>query len=155
MWAFSSCGKQGLLPSRDAWPSHCSGSSCCRAWAWGTQASVVGGYRFVALQHVNFSQNSDWTCVPCIDRQAPNPWSTREFPHNCCLIRMKKKHIFAAKGAKFISKKLGLNFYIILYSYFLSTFPLKRMKNTCVLFLMSPLVLPFFLHFPLFQLNPI
>jgi len=30
---FSSCGKQGLLSSCDAWSSHCSGFSCCRAQA--------------------------------------------------------------------------------------------------------------------------
>ena len=154
MWAFARCGKQGLLSSCDAWVSHCSGFSCCRARALGTQASVVVGYRLVALQHVDFSQNSDWICVPCIGRQIPNPWATREFPHWCFLIRIKKKHIFAAKGPKFISKNLWLNFYIILYSCFLSTFPLKHMKK-CVLFLILPLVLPFFLHFPLFHLNPI
>ena len=28
----SSCGEQRLLPSCDAWVSHCSGFSCCRAW---------------------------------------------------------------------------------------------------------------------------
>ena len=29
---FSSCGKQGLLCSCNAWPSHC--SSCSRGGAW-------------------------------------------------------------------------------------------------------------------------
>ena len=32
-WVFSSCGKQGLLPSCDARASHYSGFSCCRARA--------------------------------------------------------------------------------------------------------------------------
>ena len=33
MQAFSTCGEQGLLSSRHTWASHCSGFSCCRAWA--------------------------------------------------------------------------------------------------------------------------
>ena len=40
-WAFSSCGKWGLLSSCDAWASHCDGPSCCEAWALGVRASVV------------------------------------------------------------------------------------------------------------------
>ena len=28
-WAFSSCGKRGLLSNCGEWASHCSGSSCC------------------------------------------------------------------------------------------------------------------------------
>ena len=39
--AFSSCGEQRLLSSCDAQASHCSGKSCCRAWALNEQASVV------------------------------------------------------------------------------------------------------------------
>ena len=39
-WAFSSCGERGLLCC-SAQASHCSGFSCCRAWALGTRASVV------------------------------------------------------------------------------------------------------------------
>ena len=38
--AFSSYGEYGLLCC-GAWASHCSGFSCCRAWALGTRASVV------------------------------------------------------------------------------------------------------------------
>ena len=34
-WAFSSCGKWGLLPSCSVQASHCSGFSCGRAWALG------------------------------------------------------------------------------------------------------------------------
>ena len=41
LWAFSACGKQGLLSSCAAQASHCSGFSCCRAWVLGMQASVV------------------------------------------------------------------------------------------------------------------
>ena len=46
-WAVSSCGEQGLLSSCGAWASHCSGFSCCRAWALGLQASeaAAGGLR--------------------------------------------------------------------------------------------------------------
>ena len=34
-WAFSSCGKQGLLSSCNALASHCGGSSCGGAQALG------------------------------------------------------------------------------------------------------------------------
>ena len=34
-WAFSSCGKHGLVSSCWMWASHCGGLSCCRAWALG------------------------------------------------------------------------------------------------------------------------
>ena len=47
-WTFSSCGKWGLL--WNTWASHCSGFSCCRAWALGTQTSVVMGLVVVAHQ---------------------------------------------------------------------------------------------------------
>ena len=39
-WAFSSCGDWGLLSSCGVRAAHCSGFSCCRAWA---------------LEHVGFS----------------------------------------------------------------------------------------------------
>ena len=41
MWAFSRCGKQGLLSNCGTWTSHCGGFSCCRAWALGRVGSVV------------------------------------------------------------------------------------------------------------------
>ena len=31
--AFCTCGELGLSSNCGAWPSHCSGFSCCRAWA--------------------------------------------------------------------------------------------------------------------------
>ena len=37
----SSCGEQELLSSCSMWASHCGRFSCCRAWALGTQASVL------------------------------------------------------------------------------------------------------------------
>ena len=40
-WAFSSCGKWGLLFCCGAQASHCRGFSCCGARALGTRASVV------------------------------------------------------------------------------------------------------------------
>ena len=36
----------------------------------------------VALQHVKSSRTRDRTCVPCIDRQTLNHWTTREVHHN-------------------------------------------------------------------------
>ena len=38
---FSSCDERGLLSRCGTWVSHCSGLSCCEAWAPGTWASVV------------------------------------------------------------------------------------------------------------------
>ena len=38
---FISCGEWGLLYSYHVWVSHCGGFSCCKAWALGSQASVV------------------------------------------------------------------------------------------------------------------
>jgi len=34
-WAFSVCGKHGLVSSCWMWASHCGGFFCCRAWALG------------------------------------------------------------------------------------------------------------------------
>ena len=41
MWAFSSCGEQGLLLTCSAQASLCGGFSCCGAWALGHVGSVV------------------------------------------------------------------------------------------------------------------
>ena len=38
---FSSCGSWELLSNWGVWASHCSGLSCCRAWALGGMGSVV------------------------------------------------------------------------------------------------------------------
>ena len=59
MWAFSSCGDWGLLSNCHAWVSHCSGFSCCRAWA-------LGRTDLVATQHVKSSRNRDQTHVPAL-----------------------------------------------------------------------------------------
>ena len=41
---FSSCGNPGLLSSCGAPASHCSGFSCCGAWALGVWASIVAAH---------------------------------------------------------------------------------------------------------------
>ena len=43
--AFSSCGEPGLHSNCSALASHCGGFSHCKAWALGSQASVVGAHR--------------------------------------------------------------------------------------------------------------
>ena len=77
--------------------SHCSGFSCCRAWALGVWASVVvarvfsscgSGSRVQAQQlwcmglvapwHVGSSQTRAQTHVPCIGRRILNHCATRE-----------------------------------------------------------------------------
>ena len=50
MWAFSSCGKKGLLASCGVRASHCGGVSCFRAWALGC---------------VGFGSCSDWAPLLC------------------------------------------------------------------------------------------
>ena len=44
-WALFSCGKWGLLSRCSVQASHCSGFSCCRAWALSAWASVVVSHR--------------------------------------------------------------------------------------------------------------
>ena len=69
--AFSSCSDQGAILHWGARASHCSGFSCCKARAVGTQASVVVhglSACLVAPWHVESSQSRDQTQVPCIGR---------------------------------------------------------------------------------------
>ena len=81
VWAFSSCGKQGLVSSCCAWVSHSGGFSCCGAWAPGSLGSVALWHvGLVALWHVGSSQFRDQTYVSCIGRQILNHWITREVP---------------------------------------------------------------------------
>ena len=40
----------------------------------------------VALRSVGFSQTRDRTHVPCIGRQTPNPWTTREVQERLDLL---------------------------------------------------------------------
>ena len=64
-WLFSSCGKQGLLSSCDAWASRCGGFSCCRALGCSESVAVV--HRVSCS--VGSSQIRDQTCVSCIGRR--------------------------------------------------------------------------------------
>ena len=77
---FSSCGKQGLLPSCSVWASHYSGFSCCRVQSLGQRASVVVVRELestgslwrkglVAPGHMGSSQTRDRIRVSCIGRQ--------------------------------------------------------------------------------------
>jgi len=91
---FSSRGGQGLLSSCVVQASHCSGFSCCRAWAPGR--SSLRSCSSLALEHrLNSCDTgaqlpcSTWdpcswtryrTCVPCIGRLTPNLWTAREVP---------------------------------------------------------------------------
>ena len=84
---FSSCGKQGLLSSCGVWASHCSGFSCCAAWAHGLQQLQPPGSRatqkwwhtgLAALWHVGSSWTRDQTHVSCTGRQNLHHSATRE-----------------------------------------------------------------------------
>ena len=65
LWAFSSCGRQGLLlvmASPAVALGHV-GSSSCRSQA-----------------HVGSSQSRNQTYIPCIGKQILNHWTTKEAP---------------------------------------------------------------------------
>ena len=68
----------GATVCGSAWPSHCGGFSCCGARALGCVGLSSWAQRLVAPQHVGSSRTKDRTCVPCIGRQIPNHWATRE-----------------------------------------------------------------------------
>ena len=88
VWAFSSCGEQGLFSRCGAWASHCGGFSCCRtlilgAWASGVAAcglSSCGTWGLTDPQHMRSSWTRDQTSVPYIARQILNLWTTRKAP---------------------------------------------------------------------------
>ena len=69
LWAFCVC---------IVYSSHCSGFSCCRAWAPGAWAQELWCTSLAAPGHVGSSWSRDWTCVSCIGRRTLNHWTTRE-----------------------------------------------------------------------------
>ena len=81
-WTFSSCGEWGLLSSCGARASHCSGFSCGGVQALGHVGFSDCGIRAQLPQGMwdLSSWTRDRTCVPCIGRQTPNHWTTRETP---------------------------------------------------------------------------
>ena len=100
-WAFSSCGEQGLLFVAVRWASHCSGFSCCGAWALGVWASVLvarglsscssralerrlrscGARAYLLCGMWDLPGSSrDQTHVPCIGRWVLHHCATREVP---------------------------------------------------------------------------
>ena len=78
VWAFSSCGKRGLLSSCSMWTSHCYGFSCWEAQALSVWASVDVAHGLSCPTHVGSSWTRDRTRVPCIGRRILNHWATRE-----------------------------------------------------------------------------
>ena len=86
--AFSGCGEQSLLSNCDAWPSYCSGFSCCGAQALQHAGfSSCGAWGSAAPQHGESSQTRG-TRVPCISRQIVNHWTTREVQNMCLLTSL-------------------------------------------------------------------
>ena len=82
---FSSFGERGLLSSCGAWASHCSGFSCCRAWALGRTAFCRCGTRaLVARGMWNLSGPgiqsciSRWIPIHCATKQVPSFFLTDE-----------------------------------------------------------------------------
>ena len=94
-WAFSSDGEGRLLPSCSVWVSQCAGSSCSEHGLQSVQAQQLQHTGSAAPCHKGSSQTRDQTHVPCIGRQIPNRWTTREVfnrlftskhhPVLCCL----------------------------------------------------------------------
>ena len=88
MQAFASCGEQGLHPrcseGFSLWHllllrstgSTRTGFRSCSLWS----LKYLGCTGLAVLQHVESSQTRDQTHVPCIGRQIPNHWTTREAP---------------------------------------------------------------------------
>ena len=85
--AFSRFLEQGLLSSCGTWASHCGGFSCCGAQA----LEFVGSdaHRLSYSSALKSSWNGAWPLVPCISRQIPNLWTTREvlFKCLCCCLK--------------------------------------------------------------------
>ena len=84
LWSFGVCGSLIVVASHaeEDWLSglgsqylQLSGSRAWALWLW-----RMG---FVALQHVESSQMSDQTRVPCTGRWILNHWTTRQVP---CVI---------------------------------------------------------------------
>ena len=75
MQAFFSCNKQRVFSSCSARAFHCSGFSCCRAQALGTQASVVMAHELSCSRYVGSSRTRDQICVSCVGRQILLPLS--------------------------------------------------------------------------------
>ena len=107
VWAFSSCGEQGLFSRCGAWASHCGGFSCCRtlilgAWASGVAAcglSSCGTWGLTDPQHMRSSWTRDQTSVPYIARQILNLWTTRKAPY-CFLIFANLKEQSSVKSKR-------------------------------------------------------
>ena len=57
--AFSSCGKQELLPSYGVWASNCCDFSCCRTWAL-RHAGFICGTRAQELRHMGLVAHGMW-----------------------------------------------------------------------------------------------
>ena len=77
---FSVVTTEGYSLVVSAKASHCSGFSCCRAWAPESQLSSCGTLGLVALRHVGSFRTRDGTIVPCIYRQILYHRATREAP---------------------------------------------------------------------------
>ena len=61
---FSSCGKRGLLSSCNAWASHWGWLLSLRAWALGTQVSVVMAHRLHCFVACGIFPSQEW--IPCL-----------------------------------------------------------------------------------------
>ena len=81
MWAFSSCGEQGLLFVAGHGLLIAAASLGCGARALGTRAQQLWLTGLVAPRHVGSFLTRARTHVPCIGRRILNHCATREVPH--------------------------------------------------------------------------
>ena len=79
LWVFV-CGLSLVEMSRgcSVWTSHCSGLLLQSTGSGSGGLSDCGTW--AALRHMRSSWTRDRTGVPCIVRQSPNHWTTREVP---------------------------------------------------------------------------
>ena len=69
-----------LQSGGSSWASHCSGFSCCGAWALDAWAQWLLHTGLAAPQHVESSWTRDWTCVPCTGRWDSKPLDQQGSP---------------------------------------------------------------------------
>ena len=89
-WTFSRCGEQGLLPRGAAWAAHCSGFSCCRAWAlgaWGQEVQPASSVAAVCRLP------STGSVVAARGRCCPRAWrSLRDQGSNPCPLHWQMEY---------------------------------------------------------------
>ena len=146
----------GLLSAAVCRSFHCRGFSCCRVRAVGACASVIvaQGLSCSEVCGIFLDQGYLWgQCVPCIGRQIPHRWTTREAP-NLPFLMGNEAYWLLVKAGKLGGQllqyfDLHMLFLILFYLqyFFFSALPFlcKSEFLTCTIFLLSKELLLAFL----------